>query len=101
MAGYEDIAIAIKQRDLESIIRLMLEGNPPSVRIGFRNETELWDYKSDCPHILKEHKNAWADITRHILAFHNCRGGILIFGIDNNYNFTGATTRLDSKLFND
>ena len=98
----EDIARAIRQKDVNSIVRLMLEGDPPSVRSGFRTETELWDYKADCPMLGRKWENAWADFAKEVLGFHNQRGGVLIFGIrDDDFSFCGTSTRLDSKLVND
>jgi hypothetical protein len=80
----------------------MFEGEPPSLRSGFRTEGELWDFKCDCPKIGKQWSNAWADFAKEVLAFHNQRGGVVVFGIhDENLSFCGATTRLDSKLVND
>jgi len=80
----------------------MFASDEPILRSGFGRETELWDFKNDCPKISKEHENAWAETAKDILAFHNNKGGILIFGIrDHDFLFSGATTRLDSKLIND
>jgi len=80
-----------------------MEGTPPHPRLGFSRETETWDYKKDCPRPGKtpETDNAWASIASDVLAFHNSRGGLIFFGIDNLFKFVGATTPLDSKLFND
>jgi hypothetical protein len=99
----EDIARAIRQRNLGVAVRLMMSGRPPAPRIGYSYETDLWDYKRDCPRPGKtlEVDNAWASIASDILAFHNNRGGILFFGIDNRFTFVGATYPLDSKMFND
>ena len=55
----DDLAHAIRERDVSVIIRLMFEGNPPILRPGFGSETELWDFKSDCPKLGREHANAW------------------------------------------
>jgi hypothetical protein len=73
----EDIARAIRQRDLHAIVTLFFDGNPPSLRTGFRTETPLWDYKHDCPMLTKKNENAWADMAKDVLAFHNKDGGIL------------------------
>ena len=97
-----DLATAIRQRNAAAIDAMMFEGAPPTPRAAFRTETELWDYKGDCPGLSKEHLAAWVEIAVHVLAFHNRGGGILVFGIrDSDYGFCGATTRLDSKLIND
>ena len=83
-------------------MRLMFDGYSHSVKSSFRTEEETWDYKTDCPHLGKEHALAWAELAKDILAFHNNRGGVIVFGIDDKtYSFHGATTRLDSKLVND
>lgn len=97
-----DLEMAIKQRNLKAIMDLMFEQGTPILKTGCKTENELWDYKSDCPPPGKVHLNAWADIAKEVLSFHNKRGGILFFGIsDEDYKFKGATTRLDSKLIND
>ena len=102
MGRNEDIALAIRQRDIEAISRLMFEGLPPSPRASFRTETELWDYKAECPEPGKQHAVAWADIAIDVLAFHNQGGGILVFGIrDTDFSLSGASIRLDSKMIND
>jgi hypothetical protein len=101
----KDIEKALLQRDVDALLALMLRADTPQqpvIRTGFRTETELWEYKRDCPRIGRESENAWAHLAKDVLAFHNNRGGAIVFGIDdNNYSFVGATTRLDSKLLND
>lgn len=97
-----DLEMAIKQRNLKAIMDLMFEPEAYLLKTGFKTENELWDYKSDCPPPGKAQLNAWADIAKEVLSFHNKRGGILLFGIsDKDYKFKGASTRLDSKLIND
>jgi hypothetical protein len=73
----EEIARAIRQRDLESVMRLMFAGDPPVPRTGFKTETELWDFKGDCPKLGRDGEAGWAEIASDVLAFHNQRGGIL------------------------
>lgn len=97
----EDIARAIKLRDVSSIVPLIFTGNPPLVKSGFRYETELWDYKQDCPPVRKEALHAWAEVAKDVLAFHNNKGGVIVFGIDNSFLFKGVNVLIDSKLFND
>lgn len=92
---------AIKQRRIDSIVQLMFEPGRPKVKPGFNLETEIWDYKKDCPKVGKDAQVAWAEISKDVLAFHNQKGGVIIFGIDDGFSFVGAGTRLDSKLFND
>ncbi len=97
-----DLELAIKQRNLKAIIDLMFESGTYSLKTGYKTENELWDYKSDCPPPGKAQFNAWANIAKDVLSFHNNKGGILFFGVsDKDYEFKGASTRLDSKLVND
>ena len=102
MAQLIDIEQAISVRDTASIFQLMMQGCPPTPRPGFKTETQLWDFKGDCPKLGKAHLRAWVEIAVDILAFHNARGGLLIFGIrDSDFGYCGTTTVLDSKVFND
>lgn len=73
----------------------------PMVREGFRTETALWDFKADCPRTGKGSEAAWAELAKDVLAFHNSKGGLIFFGVNDNFEYVGATTRLDSKLVND
>ena len=104
MATYDDIARAIGQKNGALAIRLLFTGKPPTLRFGRNLETELWDFKNDCPPPAKGKSSdiAWAHIAADVLAFHNARGGLIIFGIeDKRFEFVGATHNLDSKIFND
>lgn len=97
----EDMASAVRQKNLRGLTRLLFEGNPPTIRVGYSNETDLWDFKKDCPHTGRDAEAAWASLASDVLAFHNNRGGLLAFGITNEFRFVGATARLDSKMLND
>lgn len=97
-----DLGAAIRSRDVRALVALMFEGSPPAPRSGFKTEGELWDFKSDCPHLGKSHRNAWAHFALDVLGFHNHHGGVIVFGInDRTYTFVGATQILDSKQVND
>jgi len=99
---YENTENAIRQGDVPVILKNFFPGNEPVIRRGLRTENELWDYKSDCPRINRASANPWAHIAKDVLAFHNCRGGIIFFGIDDrSFEFCGASTQIDSKIFND
>lgn len=100
---YDDIANAIGQKNAPTAIRLLLSGNPPSPRLGRGTETELWDFKADVPSLGHDERseNAWAHVAADIIGFHNNRGGLLIFGMNDHGSFVGATRILDSKKFND
>ncbi len=54
----EDMASAVRQKNLRGLIRLLFEGNPPTIRVGYNNETDLWDFKKDCPHAGKDTEGA-------------------------------------------
>lgn len=97
----EDIARAIRLKDANNILALFFEKNAPSIKQGFKTETELWDYKSDVPFIGRQHANAWANLAKDIIGFHNQRGGVMFFGFTDDFLFKGATQRLDSKLINE
>jgi Putative DNA-binding domain len=96
------LANHIANRDPGSILELMFQQDPVRVRRGFFTEDELWDYKQDIPSPSKGNEGQWAGIAADVLAFHNHKGGVLIFGIRNSdFRFTGATSGIDTKLFND
>ena len=100
----DDLARAIRQRDLSSIVTLLFDPSTGTVRSGFKCEGELWDYKVDCPRLggrSPEDENAWAEMAADALAFHNTKGGVLVYGITDNFSFEGASTVLDSKQVND
>ena len=101
---YSDIESCIRQRHIDSIVKLMFDlddDNLPIIRSGFRIENDLWDFKASCPLPGKTNGVEWAEIAKHVLAFHNHNGGIIVFGIRDNFSFCGVDHRLDSKLFND
>lgn len=102
MASLADIEQAISLKDTTALYQLMMQGCPPTPRQGFRLENQLWDFKGDCPKLGKAHLYAWAELAIDVLAFHNARGGLLIFGIrDSDFGYCGTSTILDSKGFND
>ncbi len=72
-----DIERAIKQRSVDVIVRMMFSEDDDSLPVvrhqGFMTETELWDFKASCPAPKKENTSLWADVARHVLAFHNNR----------------------------
>ncbi len=82
-------------------MKLMFRGNTPELEWGFATENDLWDFKKDCPKPGKDNANAWADLSKEVLGLHNNGGGVLIFGISDNYQFVRAHNRLDSKQLND
>lgn len=65
-----------------------------------RNEGQWWDYKEQL-----EVSNPFgiAKLARHVLAFHNAKGGAICIGIDDNYVVKGipASDAVDTKRVND
>jgi tetratricopeptide (TPR) repeat protein len=99
-----EIERAIRQRDVDAIVGLLFDGDRPRVRPGFSTETELWDFKSGCPQASKspDEQIGWSNLAVDVLAFHNQKGGLIVFGIrDQDLQFVGVKHRLDSKAFND
>lgn len=101
VASRDAVASAVRQRNVRGVLQLLFEGDLPVLRRGYRTETELWDFKADCPIIGRDADNAWAEFALDILAFHNNQGGVIFFGISDAFEFVGANTRLDSKMVND
>ncbi len=99
--AWSDVKLAIKQRDARAILKLFFQPGRPVLMYGYQTENELWDYKKDCPRLGKEYLNSWADLAKEVLAMHNKNGGVLLFGMTNDYSFCGAANRLDSKQLND
>lgn len=99
----EDVARAVAQKNVSFLLKVIFDQEKKQVQTGFRTENELWEFKADCPHLQKTEDNlkAWAEISKDILALHNRRGGVIFFGITNDFKFCGATPLVDSKLFND
>ena len=93
----------ISAGNIGGVVTLMFEtqGAKPILRNGFHHERMLWDFKSEVPGSGKAYEEAWAEIARHTLAFHNAEGGVLIFGInDKSFAFTKAHNYCDSARFN-
>jgi tetratricopeptide (TPR) repeat protein len=95
-----DIEAAIRQKNIDALMNRMFEPRSTELRFGFKTETDLWDYKKDCPRISKDY-NPWADLAKDVLAFHNHKGGVIVFGITDGFEFEGCTTTIDSKRLND
>lgn len=95
------LAAAIRQKDVRAIVQMLLEGNPPRPSTGFKTETELWDFKRDVPAPGPNQSARWAELAKDVVAFHNHRGGVILFGITDALQFAPVSTRLDSKLVND
>ncbi|MFC1654174.1 RNA-binding domain-containing protein [Myxococcota bacterium] len=98
----QELTESVRRKDVTRILEMMLDGGKiPIPRSGYRTEGELWDYKAGCPAPNSTKAFAWAEISRHVLAFHNGNGGVIFFGISDDYSFCGTRTFLDSKLVND
>src|SRR5262249_44460684 len=91
-----------KNRNAAGILGLMFQRQPFAIKDGFFKEDELWDYKEDIPAPGKGSEQQWVDIAADVLAFHNNKGGMIVFGItDRHFRFVGATHSYDTKHFND
>ena len=62
--------------------------NAESGSIVLRFESEYWDYKRDLPDLSDPIKVA--ELAADVLAFHNTRGGYLLFGITDDYIILGV-----------
>ncbi len=91
---------AILKRDVDFITEYFFEKDF-SLKDTRKNETELWDYKESLPDVGKKHDLAWARVAKYVLSFYNKKGGLLLFGIKNNYTVIRTSSRVDSRLFND
>jgi tetratricopeptide (TPR) repeat protein len=96
-----EITRAVRQRDIETVRRLMFDNNPPRPKSGFLSEGELWDYKREIPTNDFGQQESWASLAKDVLAFHNNHGGVIVLGIDDSYRFYPVRRRYDSKLIND
>lgn len=89
---------SLKDREMvpELASSLLTKDKQEAVR---RDETEYWDYKEivDLDNPLEV-----ARLAKRVLAFHNSKGGIIVFGIKDNYTVTGipAGRVLDSNQLN-
>jgi len=93
----------LDRNDIAGIVEELFETSQksPVLKTGYYNERQIWDFKSEVPGSGKKHQHAWAIIAKHVLAFHNSEGGILIFGIrDEDFQFIGASNYCDSAQFN-
>lgn len=101
-ATSNDIEKIIRTRRVDMISKLFFDAEKMEISSGFRIENELWDYKEICPQLHNEDKNKWAEIAKDVLAFHNYKGGLLIFGVcDKSFHINRIKEDLDSKTFND
>ena len=55
-------------------------------RVNHRNETELWDYKES---IDLSNRTDGAKLAKHVLAFHNHKGGCIIIGVRDDFMVAG------------
>lgn len=92
---------AISTNDILAIQYLIFDKNPVKVRTPFRREGLYWDFKGNCPSSRKGNDAAWARIAKHVLAFHNKQGGVLIFGVqDKTHKITFTNAEMEDGEFN-
>jgi len=101
MATIEDIAASIRRRDVSALLDMMFEDDPPRIRNGYATENDFWDFKGGCPAPGKAQLVAWAELAIDVLAFHNAKGGVIVFGVDDAHRVKRTKEHVDSKLFND
>lgn len=101
MASIDDVASAIQARDSARIQQIFFAPTaPPTLAGGYEGECELWDFKESLPSI--NDREGWADVSKHVLAFHNNSGGALFFGIrERPFGICYVSERMDAKVFND
>jgi hypothetical protein len=101
----EQIEKALSGRDVPTLLRIFFDGSASArkIRDGVCHESELWDYKEILPDPGRgiENDKAWSDLAAAVLGFYNNHGGILFFGVTNNFAVPGIRTRLDSKILNE
>lgn len=98
---FPDIAKAIRQSNVASVATLMFDQSGWTLRPGYCTETEYWDYKVTGPTPGAGMPEEWAVLAKDVVAFHNNRGGVVVFGIGNDFRVIGYRSQLDSKLLND
>ncbi len=71
-------------------------------KVRHKDETEYWDYKED---IDLNNPVELAKLAKRVLGFYNSKGGVLIYGVNDDYFVTGIhknkvcdTVRVNSKL---
>ncbi len=98
---FPDIARAIRQSNVASIAALMFDQTSWSIRAGYYTETDYWDYKVTGPSPGAGMPEEWANLAKDVVAFHNNKGGVIVFGVGNGFKVVGYRSQLDSKLLND
>jgi tetratricopeptide (TPR) repeat protein len=98
---FPDIAKAIRQSNVASISALMFDQTNWSLRPGYCTETEFWDYKVTGPAPGAGMPEEWANLAKDVMAFHNNKGGVIVFGVGNGFKVVNYRSQLDSKLLND
>jgi tetratricopeptide (TPR) repeat protein len=98
---HPDIAKAIRQSNAPAISALMFDPKNWQLRSGYCTETEYWDYKITGPSPGAGTAEEWAELAKDVLAFHNNKGGVIVFGVGNGFKVVGYRNELDSKLLND
>jgi hypothetical protein len=97
----QSLKLAIEDRDVTAIMNIFFSRHPFVLRDGMKREDPLWDFKEECPPARADQSLPWAKIAADVLGFHNCGGGVLLFGIADDFSTKPLTHSIDSKLFND
>lgn len=93
------IAASLKQMSMVPAFESELLTNDKT-KARNRNEGQWWDYKEE---IDVSQAIGVAKLARHVLAFHNAKGGAICIGIDNRFVVKGiqASDAVDTKRVND
>jgi tetratricopeptide (TPR) repeat protein len=67
-----------------------------SGQVNHKYESEYWDYKRDLPDF--DDSDAVAELAADVLAFHNSRGGYIVFGITNDFVPLGVHAQLAAAV---
>ncbi len=92
------IVKSLKEREMTAeLASVLLSKN--RTEILRRDETEYWDYKET---IDLENPLEIARLAKRVLAFHNSRGGVIIYGVRDNYDVLGIAPgkTLDANKLN-
>jgi tetratricopeptide (TPR) repeat protein len=92
------IVKSIKEREMTAdLASALLSKN--RTEILRHDETEYWDYKET---IDLDNPLELARLAKRVLAFHNNRGGVIIYGVKDNYDVSGVASgrTLDANKLN-
>ncbi len=92
------IVKSLKEREMVSELSVSLLNKSRTEALR-HDETEYWDYKET---IDLNNPIEIARLAKRVLAFHNCKGGVIIYGVKDDYHVSGVTPgqTLDTNKLN-